>query len=296
MDGIRYDVAPSVRAVYGPQDLSSAPAFGGGFINFGHWEGIPLDGPLTAEDRVRSQQDLYRRVLGTLDGADAHAVEVGCGLGLGAVLALEEYGFASVTGLDVHPEQVERARRANAGVLGRVPERLRFVQGAAEEMPFEEGRFGCLYSVEAAQHFRDLGAFGREAARVLRPGGRLAVTSFFLPVGADHMGAEVMGADHMGAGNVGADHMGAENVGAELAARLDSFASGLDVAHPLVSLLDALDAAGLTDVRAESIGGHVWAGLDHFLSGIDLPVQWPRNFLPAYRDGLLDYYVVSARR
>ena len=268
---MRDDVVPAVRAVYGAQDLASAPAFGGGFINFGYWEGISLDRPLTAEDRVRSQRDLYRCVLGALDGAGARGVEVGCGLGVGAVLAVEEFGFASVTGLDIHPEQVERARRANAGPLARAPERLGFACGAAERMPFGDGEFDRLYSVEAAQHFRDLAAFGREAARVLRPGGRLAVTSFFVPAGAG-------------------------DAGAELAARLDSFASGLDVAHPVASLTGALDAAGLTDVRAESIGGHVWPGLDHFLAGIDQPVRWPRHFLPAYRDGLLDYYVVTARR
>ncbi|MGI5346983.1 class I SAM-dependent methyltransferase [Streptomyces sp. CA-250714] len=268
-DGTAPGASPRVQAVYGPEDLSSVPAFSGGFINFGYWEGIPLDRPLTAEDRVRSERALYRRVLRTLPGG-SRAVEVGCGLGLGGTLALEEFGFESVTGMDIHPEQLERARRANARILARAPERLRFVPGAAERMPFPDGEFEALYTVEAAQHFADLAAFARESARVLRPGGQLAVTSFFLPDGAD----------------------GAAEA---LAARLDSFADGLDLAHPLGTLLAALRDAGLTDVRAESIGAHVWPGFDHYLSGVDLPVTWPRNFLTAYHDGLLDYYVVTAR-
>lgn len=276
-------VPPAVRTVYGPDDLGSAPVFRGGFINFGCWDGIPLDGPLTAEDRERSERQLYRRVLDALggggrrgpdgDGRRGRAVEVGCGLGVGCALALREYPYESVTGVDVHPDQVDRARRANAALLAAVPERLRFVRGAAERLPCGTGEFDHLYSVEAAQHFRDVGAFARECARVLRPGGRAAVASFFVPGDEERPGAA-----------------------RALAERLDSFASGLDVARPLGALTGALAAAGLVDVRAESIGESVWPGLDRYLEEIGPPAAWPRNFLGAYRDGLLDYYLVTAAR
>ncbi|MFK0292727.1 class I SAM-dependent methyltransferase [Streptomyces sp. NPDC090442] len=267
------EIAPAVRTWYGPEDLSSVPVFAGGFINFGYWEGVSLDGPLGAEDRIRSERNLYRRVLRALvpGGGSGKAVEVGCGLGLGSALALEEFGFDTVTGMDIHPEQLVRARRVHAELLDRSPSRLRFAQGAAEQMPFADGEFACLFTVEAAQHFRDLAAFGREGARVLRPGGRLVVSSFFVPDG--------------GAGK-------AES----LADRLESFAIGLDVAHRLGELLNALSDAGLVDVRVESIGEHVWAGFDSFLAGINQPEQWPRNFLWAYGEGVLDYYVVTAQR
>ncbi|WP_313896315.1 class I SAM-dependent methyltransferase [Streptomyces sp. YIM 98790] len=259
-----------VRDTYGPADLAATPAFAGGFINFGYWEGIPLAGPLTADDRVASQRNLYRRVLAALGGTRGrHGLEVGCGLGLGCELMLRESQLATVTGMDIHPRQLERARRANERLLAERPARLSFAQGSAERMPFGDGEFGVLYSVEAAQHFRDLAAFAREARRVLRPGGRLAVAGFFVPT-RDAGAAEA------------------------LAGLLDSFASGLDVAHPVAGMTRSLGEAGLHRVRAEPIGEAVWAGLDAYLAQIDLPVTWPRNFLRAYRDRLLDYYIVTA--
>ncbi|MET9604202.1 class I SAM-dependent methyltransferase [Streptomyces sp. NPDC006512] len=264
-------VRPPVWETYGPADLSAVPVFAGGFINFGYWESVDLESPLSEGDRIRSEQDLYRHVLDAAAPANGRAVEIGCGLGLGCALALEEYRPAGITGVDIHPQQLQRARNANARLLASEPDRLRFALGAAEDLPFGDGEFDCLYSVEAAQHFPDLSAFARETARVLRPGGRVAVASFFsvdgTPAQADR-----------------------------LAGLLDSFASGLDIARPVSPLADALTGSGLVDVRTRSIGPHVWPGWDRWLSRLWKPGTWPRNFLAAWEERVLDYYLVTATR
>lgn len=263
---------PAVQETYGPVDLGATPLFGGGFINFGHWQGIDLDRVPTGNDRIRSQQALYHHVLAALAPTEGlRAAEIGCGLGTGCAMALEEYGFAQVTGMDIHPQQLERARSAQAGLLADRTDRLRFVQGAAESMPYGDAEFDRLYSVEAAQHFRDLEAFAKETARVLKPGGRAAFTSFFVP-DADPARPE------------------------QLAALLDTFATGLDVAHSIPELTGSLERAGLTDIRVTSIGAAVWHGWDRWLSTMWQPGTWPRNFLRAYREGLLDYFTITAAR
>ncbi|MFD8411591.1 MULTISPECIES: class I SAM-dependent methyltransferase [unclassified Streptomyces] len=263
---------PAVEETYGPADLSRESVFAGGFINFGYWKGIDLAAPLGQPERIRSQQDLYRQVLeaaGPLAGL--RVLEVGCGLGMGCALALGEYGPAGVTGMDIHPQQLERARDAHAGLLRAEPGRLRFVRGAAERMPFGGGEFDAVVSVEAAQHFPDLAAFAAETARVLRPGGRLAVASFFTVDDAPDRPAELAGLLH-------------------------TFETGLDIARPVAELTDALGAAGLADARARSIGPAVWPGWDTWLARLWAPGTWPRNFFRAYDRRLIDYYVVTATR
>ncbi|MFE0458416.1 class I SAM-dependent methyltransferase [Kitasatospora sp. NPDC058965] len=256
-------IRPVVRETYGPADLGGAPMFGGGFINFGYWRGIDLAEPLTEAQRISSQQELYRYVLAAAAPGRADLLEVGSGLGTGCALALREYEGVAVTGMDIHPDQVRRARAAQPG--------LRFVRGAAEAMPFGDAEFDVVISVEAAQHFADLAAFAAETARVLRPGGRVALAGFFT---VD-------------------DAPGRPD---QLAAMLDTFANGLDVARPVAALTAEFAAAGLTDARAESIGAQVWPGWDSWLSRWWAPDTWPRNFLRAYREGILDYYLVTAGR
>lgn len=257
-------MSPVVASVYGEADLSRDPCFAGGFINFGYWESIDVDAPVTVADRVRSQEDLYRLVLAALgvEGA-ARVLEVGCGRGLGCALAAAEFGAAEVHGVDVHPEQVRRAREGAARGAGAVG----FLVGSASSLPFPDDSVDCLYSVEAAQHFPSLRDFVAEAARVLVPGGRLAVSTFFATRGG---------------------------LGDRLSGLLESFATGLDVPHPLPSLLDLLAAGGFTDVSSVSIGAHVWPGYDRWVATTEYARSWPRNYLRAYAEGLLDYHLVTA--
>ncbi|MER5969924.1 class I SAM-dependent methyltransferase [Streptomyces sp. NPDC002055] len=264
----RQPLPEQVDKTYGPFDLSTVPAFTGGFINFGYWRDIPVGRPLTGEDRLRTEQELYRVVLREFDrtvGLDA--VDVGCGIGLGAALALREFGFGEVCGLDVHPEQLDRARYANAALLTELPSRLRYVCGAAESMPLPDLSVDCLYSVESAQHFPDMPGFADEAARVLRPGGRLAVATFFAT---------------------------SRHAARALPGLLPSYADRLDHPHVIGLFVEDLAAAGLRNVTARSIGEDVWAAYDRWLAQTPLEYLWPRRFLEAYETGLLDYYVVTA--
>ncbi|MER7394821.1 class I SAM-dependent methyltransferase [Streptomyces sp. NPDC000151] len=264
-------VPAPVDEIYGTFDLSHVPAFAGGFINFGYWADAPKDGPLTEGDRIRTEQELYRLVLRAFERTEGQdAVEVGCGLGLGSALALCEYGFGSVLGVDVHPDQVARARERNAAVRDAHPGRLDYRRGAAERLPLPDASVDCLFSVEAAQHFPDVPGFAREAARVLRAGGRLVLTTFL------------------------ATHQEAARA---LPGLLPTYADGLDLAHVADDVTATLAAAGLSELRIRTIGESVWAAYDRYLGQVpELRDLWPRRFLTAYEKGLLDYYVLTADR
>lgn len=99
-----------------------------------------------------------------LPGADI--LEVGCGNGYAASL-LTTGGVKSYTGLDIMPEQLERAR--NRKLL-----KASFVQGSADDLrQFEDKSFDAILDFCILHHVEGWRRFFDESLRVLRDGGSI---------------------------------------------------------------------------------------------------------------------------
>jgi len=95
-------------------------------------------------------------------------LEVGCGPGRGLDLISRLEEGSSFVGLDLSPRAIEFANEHSAG-SGRV----KFVQGDAEALPFNDAEFDVVLNIESSHNYPHLERFFAEAVRVLKPGGYL---------------------------------------------------------------------------------------------------------------------------
>jgi demethylmenaquinone methyltransferase / 2-methoxy-6-polyprenyl-1,4-benzoquinol methylase len=101
-------------------------------------------------------------------------LDVATGTGLVARALKRRYG-CRVVGLDQSEQMLSRA----LPLVGPVYERV--VRGEAERLPFEDGEFDALTFTYLLRYVDDPAATMGELARVVRPGGRIAMLEFFVP-------------------------------------------------------------------------------------------------------------------
>ena len=109
------------------------------------------------------------RIAGT--GPGDLVLDLGCGVG-GPARRLSQVVGCRVVGVDV----VEELVRIGSD---RRPARTAFVAGAADAIPLRSSSADQVWSLGVASHVPDHGAMAMEIARVLRPGGTLALTEAF---------------------------------------------------------------------------------------------------------------------
>ncbi len=104
-------------------------------------------------------------------------VDLACGAGGPGLWAANRTG-ARLIGIDLSPVAVARASE-RAAALG-VADGAEFRQGSFEATGLGDAQADAVMSVDALQYAPDKGRAVAEMARILRPGGRLAVAAFAL--------------------------------------------------------------------------------------------------------------------
>lgn len=119
---------------------------------------------------------IRKELAGRLPRERAKVLDVGTGFGMNAAFLAKSLPEGSlVWTVDPSKEVLEEveASLSEQGVRG-----VRFVEAAADRLPFEDGAFDAVVSVMVLHHIEELGPALSEMWRVLRPGGSLSLVDY----------------------------------------------------------------------------------------------------------------------
>ena len=150
------------------QKVRSGIYSGRPYANYGYWDrpGMSID------EACDALTDVIAGELGIKPGDSV--LECGCGYGASAAYIMGKYQPAKILGLDVTEVRLQQGQGyiKEKGYADKIT--LRY--GDATKLDLPDNTFDKVMAIECAFHFNTRRDFFREAFRVLKPGGVLAMT------------------------------------------------------------------------------------------------------------------------
>jgi ubiquinone/menaquinone biosynthesis C-methylase UbiE len=171
--------------------LGAVAAAAAGVAVVRHWHGTSngrkvMGGTLIGN--AMAYDEMSRLVLGSFFGPiavdiaaaapdGARVLEVGCGPGHLSIRLARQHGL-DVTGLDLDPAMIERARANVDRSVDGDERRPSFLVGDVAALPFPDESFDLVVSTMSMHHWADPTAGMAEIDRVLRPGASALIWDF----------------------------------------------------------------------------------------------------------------------
>jgi ubiquinone/menaquinone biosynthesis C-methylase UbiE len=142
------------------------------FMNYGMAGRTPALLLLPEQEKDRYSMQMYHHVANKIDLSGKSLLEVGCGRGGGLNYIKEQLNPRNITGLDLNYKAINFCRNFydQTGAT--------FLQGNAQNLPFEQDSFDVILNVESSHRYPEPQKFFDEVYRVLRPGGYFLFTDF----------------------------------------------------------------------------------------------------------------------
>lgn len=115
---------------------------------------------------------LYHHVVSSVSLKGKKVLEVGSGRGGGSEFIKRYFEPQEMIGIDFSEKAVDFCEE-NYAVDG-----LTYIEGDAENLPFEDSSFDAVVNVESSHCYSDVSQFVKEVQRVLKPGGYFLFADF----------------------------------------------------------------------------------------------------------------------